>query len=192
MKTRHRWRRTGLAAAFFVLHVSGVHAQDATTGAYSGRPIYSEPGSALQLPPGCAVEPAWRAKLGTSDLEVWVADCNGAAHAWLVRRSVIEMLPGRQARLRFLILDDRAWSGETAGDTVSVQCSGRSGGDPGYVVVGAKWRAAGSELRLSAATAAVRADRAAQKLVDVPVARIDCIRFPAREAMMRRLQQESR
>ena len=92
-----------------------------TPANYVGRPIYSEPGSGLQLPPGCAVEPSWRSKLGSSDLEVWVVNCNGTAHGWLLRRSVVEVLAGNQARLRFQVLDERAWSGETAGDTASVR-----------------------------------------------------------------------
>lgn len=159
---------------------------------YLGRPIYSEPGSGLQLPPGCTVEPSWRAKLGTSDFEVWVADCSGTAHAWLIRRAVIEALSGNQARLRFQVLDERVLEGQVAGDTVSVQCTGRQANDPGYVVIGAKWRTAGAELKLNGATGALRADRAGQKFLDTAVTAVDCTRFPSREAMMRRLQQETR
>lgn len=158
-----------------------------------GRPIYSEPGAGLQLPPGCTVEPAWRTKLGTSDLEVWIADCGGAVHAWLLRRSVLEALAGNQARLRFQVLDERVWAGESAGETVSLQCSGRADGEPGFVVTGAKWRGAGkgnAELRLASATAAIRADRSALKFLDTPVAAVECARFPAREEMMRRLQKK--
>jgi hypothetical protein len=116
-------------------------------------------------------------------------------HAWLLRRSVVEVLAANQARLRFQVLDERAWTGETAGDSASVQCSGRAGGEPGYVVVGAKWRGVGkdnSELRLTSAAAAVRADRTALKFLDTPVAAVECARFPAREAMMRQLQQQPR
>jgi hypothetical protein len=141
------------------------------------------------------VEPSWRSKLGSSDLEVWVVNCSGTTHGWLLRRSVIEVLAGNQARLRFQVLDERAWSGEIAGDTASVQCTGRAGGEAGYIVIGAKWRdvgKAGSELRLSGATAVVRLDRTAQKFLDTPVSAVECTRFPAREAMMRRLQQETR
>lgn len=162
---------------------------------FVGRPIYSEPGAGLQLPPGCSVEPAWRTTLGTSDLEVWIADCEGVVHAWLLRRSVIEMLAGNQARLRFQVLDERTWAGETAGDSASVQCTGRADGAAGFVVVGAKWRGVGkdnAELRLTGAHGAVRADRSALKFLDTPVAAVECARFPAREAMMRRLQQERR
>ncbi|MGE5338820.1 MAG: hypothetical protein ACM3PU_13405 [Gemmatimonadota bacterium] len=141
------------------------------------------------------MEPSWRAALGTSDLEVWIADCSGTVRAWLLRRSVIEILAANQARLRFLVLDERTWPGEVAGDSASVQCAGRAGGEAGYVVVGARWRNVGrnnTELRLASGTAAVRADRSALKFLDTPVSAVDCTRFPAREAMMRRLQQESR
>ncbi len=182
------------AIVVLFLSASAADAQSAPTG-YLARPIYSEPGAGLQLPPGCAVEPSWRAALGTSDLEVWVADCNGTVHGWLLRRSVIEILAGNQARLRFQVIDERTWPGEVAGESASVQCTGRAGGDPGYVVVGAKWRSIGkngTELRLASATGAVRADRSALKFLDTPVTAVDCTRFPAREAMMRRLQQESR
>lgn len=161
---------------------------------YVGRPVYSEPGAGLQLPPECSVAPSWRSALAPSDLEVWVASCSGTAHAWLVRRSVIEALSGNQARLRYQVLDDRAWPGETAGESASVQCSSKARGEAGYVVIGAKWRSAGGgkELRLATASAAVRVDRTALKLVDVPTAAVDCVRFPAREAMMQRLQQETK
>ncbi len=175
------------------LLLSAAAAQTPGAG-YVGRPIYSEPRAGLQLPPGCAVEPAWRAKLGTSDLEVWLAACDGTVHAWLLRRSVLEVLAGNHARLRFQVLDERVWPGETAGDSASVQCSGRADGEAGFIVVGAKWRGVGKnngELRLASATAAVRADRSALKFLDTPVSAVDCARFPAREAMMRRLQQET-
>jgi len=171
---------------------SGVAAQ---TASYVGRPIYSEPGAGVQLPPGCTVEPSWRSKLGSSDLEVWLADCGGTVHGWLLRRSVIEVVAANQARLRFLVLDERVWPGETAGDTASVQCNGRAGGEAGYVVVGAKWRSIGKdnkELRLNSATAAVHADPSALKFLDTPLAAVECARFPGREAMMRQLQQQSR
>jgi len=116
-------------------------------------------------------------------------------HGWLLRRSVIEVVAANQARLRFLVLDERVWPGETAGDTASVQCNGRAGGEAGYVVVGAKWRSIGKdnkELRLNSATAAVRADPSALKFLDTPLAAVECARFPGREAMMRQLQQQSR
>jgi len=167
----------------------------AQTSSHVGRPIYSEPGTGLQLPPGCAVEPSWRSKLGSSDLEVWIADCGGTVHGWLLRRAVIEVVAANQARLRFLVLDERVWPGETAGDSASVQCNGRAGGEQGYVVIGAKWRSVGKdnkELRLNSAAGAVHADRSALKFLDTPVAAVECARFPAREAMMRQLQRQSR
>ncbi|GAB4470411.1 MAG: hypothetical protein OHK0044_13040 [Burkholderiaceae bacterium] len=159
---------------------------------YVGRPVYSEPGSGLQLPPGCHTEPTWRARMGTSDLEVWVVDCGGVARSWFVRRSLVEMVKGNQARLRFQVLDERQWPGETAGDTVSVQCVGRSGPEAGYVVLGAKWRAAGSELRLIGARSVVRADPNSQKFVAASLAQVECTRHPDREAMLRRLQKAPR
>lgn len=186
-------RRAAIAAAAAALLLPVAHAQTPATG-YVGRPIYSEPGAGLQLPPGCTVEPAWRAKLGNSDLEVWIAACEGTVRAWLLRRSVLEVLAGNHARLRFQVLDERVWLGETAGESASVQCSGRADGEAGFVVIGAKWRGIGknnAELRLAGATAAVRADRSALKFLDTPVSAVECARFPAREAMMRRLQQET-
>ncbi|MCA3217557.1 MAG: hypothetical protein ING59_03160 [Burkholderiales bacterium] len=36
--------------------------------AYLGRPVYQEPGAGPQLPPACAVDPTWRARLPNSDL----------------------------------------------------------------------------------------------------------------------------
>jgi hypothetical protein len=191
-----RTRSFSVLACVALAAASGTDAAaQAPIADYIGRPVYSEPGAGLQLPPECSVAPSWRSALGSSDLEVWVADCSGTAHAWLVRRSVIEVLGGNQARLRYQVLDDRAWPGETAGESTSVQCSSKARGEAGYVVVGAKWRSVGSggkELRLAAASAAVRVDRAALRLVDVPTAVIDCVRFPAREAMMQRLQHESK
>jgi hypothetical protein len=180
-----------LAASLFAPAAPG---QDPTPN-YIGRPIYSEPGAGLQLPPGCAVEPSWRSRLGRSDLEVWIADCGGTVRAWLLRRSVVEVLAANQARLRFQVLDERAWPGETAGDSASNQCTGRANGEPGFIVIGAKWHAIGknnSELRLSSAAAAVRADRTALKFLDTPVAAVECARFPAREATMRQLQHPPR
>lgn len=159
---------------------------------YVGRPVYSEPGSGLQLPPGCHIEPTWRARMGTSDMEVWVVDCGGVARSWFVRRSLIEMVKGNQARLRFQVLDERQWPGETAGDTLSVQCIGKSGPESGYVVLGAKWRAAGNELRLTGAQSVIRADPNTQKFVAASLAQVECTRHPDREAMLRRLQQAPR
>ena len=61
-----------------------------------------------------------------------------------------------------------------------------------FAVVGAKWRTAGSELRLTSAQSAVRVDTPGQKLVTAGVSNIECVRYPEREAMMRRLQQGPR
>lgn len=156
---------------------------------YMGRPIYSEPGAGLQLPPGCQVEPTWRSRLANGDLEVWVADCQSVVRTWLVRRAVVEVLGNNQARLRFQVLDERLWPGEVAGETASVQCVSRGGPDSGYVVLGAKWRPAGNELRLAAASAVIRADTGAQKFAAASLRQVECTRYPDREAMLRRLQQ---
>ncbi len=153
-----------------------------------GRPVYSEPGSGLQMPPGCHVEAPWRSRVASTDLEVWIVDCSGVARTWILRRSVLEMIDAKQARLRFQILDDRAWPGETPGDSVSVQCTGRGDQDTGYVVIGAKWRPAGNELRLSSAQTVIRADTTTQKFKAATASQVECTRFPDREAMLRRLQ----
>jgi hypothetical protein len=176
------WRVLLLAG---VLLPAAAGAQDA---AYTGRPVYSEPGNGLQMPPGCRVEPTWRSRLGSTDLEVWVVDCGGIARTWLMRRSVLEMVDAKQARVRFQILDDRAWQGETAGESASVQCVGRGDQDGGFVVIGARWRTVGSELRLASAQTVIRVDAAKQKFAAATIAQVDCTRFPEREAMMRRLQ----
>jgi hypothetical protein len=162
-------------------------AQDASP--FIGRPVYSEPGTGLQLPPGCQLEPTWRGRMGNGDLEVWIVSCGNDTRTWLVRRTIVEMKAGNQARLRFQVLDDRVWPGETAGDSASVQCTGRSGGDAGYVVLGARWRQAGNELRLSGAQSVIRADTVTLKFVPAQLAQVDCVRYPDREAMLRRLQQ---
>jgi hypothetical protein len=176
-----------LAAAMTAL---GAAAQTPANGnGFVGRPIYSEPGAGLQLPPGCQVEPTWRGRMSTSDLEVWVVSCQGETRTWLLRRSTVEMLPGNQARLRFQVTDDRHWPGETAGDSASVQCVGRNGTDGGFIVLGAKWRGVGNELRLTSASHVLRADPATQKFAAATLAQVECIRHPEREAMMRRLQQ---
>jgi hypothetical protein len=156
---------------------------------YVGRPIYSEPGAGLQMPPGCQLEPSWRGRIASSELEVWVVACGSDTHTWVLRRATVEMLPGNQARLRFQVTDDRLWPGEAAGETVSVQCVGRTAGEGGFVVVGAKWKAAGAELRLTTASAVLRVDSGLQKFVNASLAQVDCARHPEREAMMRRLQQ---
>ncbi len=156
---------------------------------YVGRPIYSEPGAGLQLPPGCQIEPTWRGRISNSDFEIWVVSCSGETRTWLLRRSTVEMIAANQARLRFLVTDERRWPGEVAGDTASVQCVGRSAVDAGFLVVGAKWRQAGTELRLTSATTVLRADPVSQKFVPATLGQVDCARHPEREAMMRRLQQ---
>lgn len=161
-----------------------------------GRPIYSEPSTGLQMPPGCHMQPSWRTRLTQSDYEVWIVTCKDIAHTWLVKRSVIEMVNATQARLRFQILDERVWPEESAGDSLSVQCVGRVRQEAGYVVVGAKWRtppAKGGDATLTLAQArqVIRADVASQKFVDAPVADAQCTRYPEREAMMRRLQEQS-
>jgi len=158
-------------------------------GPFLGRPIYSEPASGLQLPPACQVDPSWRTSVPSTDLEIWVAVCDAQARVWLVRRQVIEVVNARQARLRFEVLDERIYPEETAGDSLSVQCTGPSD-EVGYVVRGARWRADGKELRLKGPPRGVmRADAHAQKLVDMELGAVDCTRFPEREAMMKRLQQ---
>jgi hypothetical protein len=175
------------AALLMAAAVTGAAAQEASP--YGGRPVYSEPGTGLQMPPGCQLEPTWRGRMASGDLEVWIVSCNGDTRTWLVRRSIVEMKAGNQARLRFQVLDDRVWPGETAGDSASVQCTGRAGGEAGYVVLGARWRQAGSELRLAGAQSVIRADPAVQRFVPAQLAQVDCVRHPEREAMLRRLQQ---
>lgn len=184
-------RACGLAFALMAGVGSALAQAPATPAAasYVGRPIYSEPGAGLQMPPGCQLEPSWRGRIANSDLEVWVVACGGQTHTWVLRRATVEMLPGNQARLRFQVTDDRHWPGETAGDSVSVQCVGRNAADGGFVVAGAKWKAAGAELRLASATAVLRVDPGLQKFVTASLAQVDCARHPEREAMMRRLQQ---
>lgn len=177
-----------LTAAVLVVWACLARAEDS----YIGRPIYSEPTSGLQMPPGCSVEAPWRSRLASTDLEVWVVDCAGLVRTWMLRRSVIEMVDARQARLRFQILDDRAWPGETPGESASVQCVGRGDQDSGFVVLGAKWRGGGADLRLVSAQYVIRADSASQKFQPATMAQVDCTRFPEREAMLRRLQKGQR
>jgi len=159
---------------------------------FAGRPVYSEPGVGLQMPPSCHIEPPWRSRVSSTDLEVWIVDCDGVVHTWMLRRSVLEMVDAKQARLRFQILDDRAWPGETAGDSASLQCIGRGVQDTGFVVIGAKWRSTGNELRLSTAQTVIRADVPTQKFKAATMDQVDCTRFPDREAMLRRLQKAPR
>ena len=182
-------------AALLVLgaHLLGVLAAPvAAQELFTGRPVYSEPGSGLQMPPGCRVEAPWRSRLASTDLEVWVVDCGGVVHTWMLRRAVLELLDSKQARLRFHILDDRAWPGETPGESASVQCVGRGDQDTGFVVIGAKWRGTGNELHLTAAQTVIRADSSTQKFMAASLAQVDCTRFPDREAMLRKLQKATK
>lgn len=180
--------RLSAAAIGAVLLAVGAPAPGAQPASFVGRPIYSEPGAGLQMPPGCRVEPSWRGRLANSDLEVWVVACDEETRVWSLRRSTIGMI-GNQARLRFQVTDERRLPGDSAGDSASVQCVGRNADESGFVVVGAKWRAAGGELRLAGAAAVLRVDPATQRLVAATLAQVDCARHPEREAMMRRLQQ---
>ena len=180
-----------LAAVWLALLTTAAAAAGgaASPESYVGRPIYSEPASGLQLPPLCQVDPSWRVSAG-SDLEIWIALCWGDARVWLLKRQVIEVLSSRQSRLRFEVLDERVYPQESAGDSLSVQCTGPRD-ETGYVVRGALWRAEGKELRLKSARGVLRPDPHTLRLVDSEVGAIDCARFPEREAMMRRLQQHN-
>ncbi len=172
-----------------------VGAQSGAPVSYVGRPIYSEPSSGLQMPPGCVLQPSWRSRLGTSDYEVWIVTCDQVAHTWMLKRSVIEMVNSTQARLRFQVLDEQRWPDEVAGETLSVQCVGRTRQDGGYVIAGAKWRppvGKTGEVLLASAKTVVRADLSKQKFVSATLAEVECARYPEREAMMLRLQQSPR
>src|SRR6202161_2678739 len=79
------------------------------------RPIYSEPATGLQLPPGCEVDPSWRSSVAGTDLEIWIARCAGEPRVWLLKRQVVEIVNARQSRLRFQVLDERVYPEETAG-----------------------------------------------------------------------------
>jgi hypothetical protein len=158
---------------------------------YVGRPIYSDPSNGLQLPPACNIEPTWRSRISGTEMEIWVLNCDAVPRAWLVTRQVVEMLNAREARLRFQVVDERLLSGETVGDSLSVQCSGASD-TSGIIVYGARWRTAGRELRLAGARGALRADVTRRRLTDADPSGVDCVRFPDREAMMRKLQQPER
>ncbi|HYB49803.1 MAG TPA: hypothetical protein VED47_01720 [Burkholderiaceae bacterium] len=181
-------RRVFLRAALLGWGLLAAGAQAQSADSFLGRPIYSEPATGLQLPPSCEVDPAWRTNVRGTDLEIWIAACGPGARVWLLRRQVVEVVNGRQARLRFEVLDERAYSDETAGDSLSVQCTGPSD-ETGYVVRGARWREDGKELRLKAARGAMRAEARTQRLIDTELGAIECTRFPEREAMMKRLQQ---
>lgn len=193
---RHRVREAlrGCVLALFFASAAGAQT-DTATSSYAGRPIYSEPTTGMQMPPGCTFEPSWRTRLGASDFEVWIVTCHQVARTWFLRRSLIEMVGANQARMRFQVLDERLWPEESAGDSLSVQCVGRARQDNGYVVAGARWRTAagkGGEIGLASASSVFRADPGTQKFVGAALADVDCARYPEREAMMRRLQQSPR
>jgi len=192
--TRFRWLALAMAAAT-VATTPARGLESAPTAAsiptYLGRPIYSDPTNGLQLPPSCAIEPTWRSRIGGTEMEVWVIDCDSVPRAWLLTRQTVEMLTAREARLRFQVVDERILSGETAGESLSVQCTGTNDAS-GIVVYGAHWRNLGHELHLASARGALRADVAQRRLVDAELSGIDCVRFPDREEMMRRLQQPER
>jgi hypothetical protein len=176
---------SGIALAAAVLAVPvPAHAGES----FIDRPVYSEPATGLQLPPGCEVDPSWRSPVASTDLEIWIARCGGEPRVWLLKRQVVEIVNARQSRLRFQVLDERVYAAETAGDTLSVQCTGPRD-EPGYVVWGARWRDDGKELHLKGARGVLRVDVHAQTLADSEVGAVDCARFPEREAMMKRLQQ---
>ena len=158
---------------------------------YVGRPIYSDPVNGLQLPPTCIIEPTWRLRISPTELEVWVLNCDSVARVWLLTRHPVEMLSAHEARLRFEVIDERVLPGETPGESLSVQCTA-AGDDAGRVVRGARWRASGHELHLAGAQGALRVDVTHRRLVDTDMSGIDCVRFPDREAMMRKLQQPDR
>ncbi len=178
-------QRSGIA---FAMAIALANAAQANVG----RPIYSEPGTGIALPPGCTFEPSWRARLANSDLELWAVECTLVPHLWLVRRGVIEYDRDNRARLRFMVLDERILPGETAGETISVQCASRGNAETGVAAIGAKWRSTQGALRLQTAKTAVKVDRRNAKLVDLPVDQIDCTRFLEREETMRRLQESGR
>lgn len=178
----------GMAALLLALTIRSAAAQSS----FIGRPIYSEPGAGLQMPPGCQVDPTWRSRLERSDLEVWIVECHHDTRTWLMKRSTIQVISNNQARLRFQVLDERSWPGESPGESASVQCVGKSSAatNGGFVVLGAKWKPVGSELRLSGAQTVIRADSTSQRFVDASLTQVDCVRYPAREAMLRQLGQK--
>jgi len=159
----------------------------ASSVSYVGRPIYSEPASGLQLPPSCEVDPSWRSTITGTDLEIWISLCAGEPRVWLLKRQVVEVVNARQYRLRFQVLDERVYPEDTAGETLSVACTGPRD-EPGYVVHGARWRVDGKELRLKGAQGLLRVDQRTQKFADMELGTVDCARFPEREAMMKNLQ----
>jgi hypothetical protein len=174
-------------AMFWALRSSS--AEPAPT--YTGRPIYSDPTNGLQLPPACVIEPTWRSRISGTEMEVWVLNCDSVPRAWLLTRQIVETLGAHEARLRFQVLDERLLPDETTGESLSVQCTGASD-TPGIIVYGAHWNSSAHELRLHDARGALRVDVARRRLVDANLAGIDCVRFPERESMMRKLQQPDR
>jgi len=178
----------GLAQAAGLLALLLLAAPAMAAESYLDRPVYSEPATGLQLPPGCEVDPSWRSPVAGSDLEIWIARCAGEPRVWLLKRQVVEIVNARQSRLRFQVVDERVYPEETAGDTLSVQCTGPRD-ETGYVVRGARWRENGRELRLKSARGVLRVDLNGPTLADSEVGAVDCARFPDREAMMKRLQQ---
>ena len=163
-------------------------AADTPVTSYVGRPIYSDPANGLQLPPACVIEPTWRSRISGTEMEVWVLNCDSAPRVWLLTRQTVEMLSAHEARLRFQVIDERVLRDETVGDSLSVQCSS-AGDESGIAVYGARWRNSGRDLRLAGARGALRGDVTRHRLADLDLAGIDCVRFPDREAMMRKLQQ---
>ena len=185
---RRALHRCAAAALATALLLAAGGAQAAPADPYVGRPVYSEPATGLQLPPGCQVDPSWRTPVPGSDLEIWIALCDNDPHVWLLRRQVLEVIGSRQARLRFEVLDGRLYKDEKPGDTLSVQCTGLHD-ETGFVVRGARWRENGRELRLRSASGVLKVDVRAQALAEAEIGAVDCARFPDREAMMKRLQQ---
>jgi hypothetical protein len=190
-------RRTASPADLFALIVvAGMLAAPPSRAAetdstYLGRPIYSDPSNGLQLPPTCNIEPTWRSRIAGTEMEIWVLNCDSTARIWLLTRQIVEMLSAHEGRLRFQVIDERVLRGETAGESLSVQCSVANDA-AGIVVYGARWRNSGRELRLASARGTMRADVARRRLIDTDLSGVDCVRFPDREAMMRKLQQPER
>jgi hypothetical protein len=166
-------------------------AAEPATASYVGRPIYSDPTNGLQLPPSCLIEPTWRSRISGTEMEVWVLNCDSVPRVWLLTRQIVEMLNAHDARLRFQVLDELPLPGETTGESLSVQCTAASD-TPGIVVYGAHWRSSGHELRLADARGALRVDVSKRRLAEADLNGIDCVRFPERESMMRKLQQPER
>lgn len=192
MKPRWTARRIELVASVAaVLLWASVSGAAEPAPSYVGRPIYSDPSNGLQLPPGCVIEPTWRSRIGGTELEVWVLNCDSVPRAWLLTRQIVEMLNAHDARLRFQVLDERVLPDETTGESLSVQCTG-SNDVPGIIVFGARWHSSGHELRLQSARGALRVDVGHRRLVEADLNGIECVRFLDRESMMRKLQQPER